>query len=355
MRPLEGVTVLDLTRLLPGPFCGWLLRSWGARVVKVEDPAAGDYLRELQPVWFDQLNRGAESITLDLKRSAGREVFLKFAARVDMVLEGFRPGVMDRLGIGYGALSQANPRLVLVSLSGFGADGPLAERAGHDINYLARSGLLSLMTELPPVQLGDLGGGLTAAAGALAALVGARTTGKGAHVETSLLDALFALGSMQAAEALAGSPPARGQMLLAGAIGCYNVYETADGGSVTLGALEPKFWRSFCEEAGRPDLIARQFDPSVKADLAELFRSQPLSRWAALAGQGNLCLEPVLSMSEAVADRTSLQPVSFNGFRPHSEEPPPERGAHTYRFLREAGLTEQELAALAAEAVIPEK
>lgn len=145
MQPLRGVTVLDLTRLLPGPYCAWLLRSWGARVIKVEDLTAGDYLREVQPGWFQHLNAGAESVALDLKHPAGRRLFLQMLPQADMVLEGFRPGVMERLGLTYEAMARQNPRLVLVSLSGYAAGGPAAGRAGHDLNYLARSGLLALM------------------------------------------------------------------------------------------------------------------------------------------------------------------------------------------------------------------
>ncbi|HYG60456.1 MAG TPA: CaiB/BaiF CoA-transferase family protein, partial [Symbiobacteriaceae bacterium] len=234
MNPLDGLVVLDLTRLLPGPFCAWLLRSWGARVIKVEDPAQGDYLREVHPVWFEHLNAGAESLALDLKQPAGRDILLRLAARAHVVLEGFRPGVMARLGLGWEALQAANPALVLTSVSGYASDSGLADRAGHDLNYLARSGLLSLMNEVPPVQLADLGGGLTAAAATLAAVVGARATGRGMHVEAALADAVAGMGSLLAAEARAGHSPVREQMPLAGALPCYSIYETADGGRVAL-------------------------------------------------------------------------------------------------------------------------
>lgn len=350
VRPLSGLLALDLTRLLPGPYCAWLLRSWGARVVKVEDPHLGDYLREVQPVWFQQLNAGAESVALDLKQPKGRELLLRLVQRADMVLEGFRPGVLERLGLGYEALRAANPRVVLVSLSGFGGDDG---RAGHDITYLARSGLLSLMNELPPVQLADLTGGLNAAAGALAALMQARATGQGAHVEASLLDALFGLGSLLGAEAKAGLTPDRSQMPLSGALVCYNTYQTDGGGRVALGALEPKFWAAFCEAVGRPEWVARQMDPALKPAVEELFRSQPLDYWAALARQHDVCLEPVLTVREAVAGRDSFQPVRFGGQRPEGASgPAPERGAHTLEFLRDAGLSQQEIQVLAAEAVV---
>lgn len=350
MKPLAGLLVLDLTRLLPGPYAAWLLRSWGARVVKVEDLQAGDYLREAQPVWFEQLNGGAESLALDLKQPAGRALFLRLIPRADMVLEGFRPGVLDRLGLGYETLRAANPRLVLLSVGGY--DGEVAGRAGHDINYLARSGLLSLMGELPPIQLADLAGGLFGAAGALAALVGARATGAGAHVRTNLFDAVTGLGCLPGAEARAGAAPVRATMPLAGAAPCYNIYETADGGRISLGALEPKFWLGFCTAVGRPEWGERAFDPGLRADVAALFRSRPLSDWAALAAAEDVCLEPVRTLAEAVRERDGFQPVAFDGERPESLGPAPARGAHTWQLLREAGLSEQEIGALAAEATI---
>jgi alpha-methylacyl-CoA racemase len=346
--PLEGLQVLDLTRLLPGPYCTWLLRSWGARVVKIEEPGAGDYLRTAQPVWHQHLNAGAESLALDLKRPEGRELFLRLCSRADLVLEGFRPGVMDRLGLGYETLEAANPRLVLVSISGYSD-----QRAGHDINYQARSGLLSLTGEMPPLQLADLSGGLFAAAGALAAVIAVRQSGAGTHVQVSLLDALLGLGSVLAAEARAGAVLERGQLMLAGPLPCYNLYETQDGGRVSLGALEAKFWRAFCEAVERPEWGVRQMDPALKPEVAALFRSRPRAAWAALAQAHDMCLEPVLDMSEAVQERESLQPIRFGGeFAGAIRGPAPGRGAQTQEFLREFGLSEQEIAALAAEGVI---
>ncbi|HEY3363829.1 MAG TPA: CaiB/BaiF CoA-transferase family protein [Symbiobacteriaceae bacterium] len=349
IEPLAGVTVLDLTRLVPGPFCGWLLRCWGARVVKVEDTGSGDYLRDLLPPWFRQLNAGAESVALNLKHPAGRAVLLRLLSQADMVLEGFRPGVMERLGLDFETLRAANPRVVLVSLSGFGAD---EDRAGHDLTYQARSGLLSLMSEPPPVQWADMAGGLTAAAGALAALAGARATGRGVHVRTSLLEALLGMGSLLGAQAQAGERLERGQMPLVGALPCYDVYATADGGRVALGALEPKFWQAFCMAVGRPDWHARGGDPHMHAELTALFASRPLAAWAALAAETDCCLEPVRPLAEAVQGLGGFQPVSFDGHRPESRGPVPARGAATRDFLSAAGFSEQEIEALAAEAVI---
>ncbi|MFZ5824782.1 MAG: CaiB/BaiF CoA transferase family protein [Bacillota bacterium] len=353
MQPLSGVTVLDLTRLLPGPFASWLLRSWGARVVKVEDPTLGDYLREVQPLWFNHLNAGAESMAVDLKHPDGRKLFLRLLPQVDMVLEGFRPGVMERLGLSYDEMARQNPAIVLVSLSGYAANGPHRDRAGHDLNYMARSGLLSLMEGAPAFQLGDLTSGLMAAAGGLAAVLGARASGKGTHVQVSILETLRALGSLQALEAMMGLELPRDEMLLGGALPCYRLYWTADGGQVSLAALETKFWVKFCEAVNRPEWIPRHSDPELKEELAALFRSKTLWEWGQVAERHpDACLDPVLRVGQAVEDRTELQPVRFARQRPSSRGKAPGRGQHTLTFLREMGFSEQEILTLAAEGCI---
>lgn len=353
MGPLADLTILDLTRLLPGPFCTWLLRSWGARVMKVEDLQAGDYLRDVQPVWFSFLNAGAESVALDLKHPKGREIFLRLIPQADAVIEGFRPGVMERLRLGFDELSVVNPRLVLTSVSGYAADSGPGDRAGHDLNYLARSGLLSLMGEVPPVQLADLAGGLTAAAATLAAVLGARATGLGSHVGASLFDAVAALAAPLAAQARAGDLPRRETMPLGGVLPCYSIYETAGGGRVALGALEPKFWYRFCQAVGRQEWVERQMDPSLREELERLFRSRSLQDWGALGEFADCCLEPVRDLAAAAGERESDQPVCFDGHRPVAAGPAPARGAHTLEILRSVGFSEQEILTFASEGVIP--
>lgn len=353
MQPLVGMTILDLTRLLPGPYCAWMLRSWGARVIKVEDVAIGDYLREAQPLWFQHLNAGAESIALDLKREEGRDLFLRLMPHVDMVMEGFRPSVMQRLGLTHQVMARHNPKVVQLSISGYAPDGPHRERAGHDLNYMARSGLLSLMDGAPSFQLGDLTGGVTAAAAGLAALLGAHRTGKGTHVQVSLLDSLKALGSLQAIEALMGAEVGRDEMLLGGSLPCYRLYRTRGGGQIALAALEPKFWARFCEAVGRMDWLHRQTDPDLAGELESLFASRTLWEWGQVAERHpEACLDPVLRMGQAVEARTELQPVRFDRERPSSQGRAPGRGQHTHRFLREVGVSEQEISTLAAEGCI---
>lgn len=352
MRPLEGLTVLDLTRLLPGPFTSWLWRSWGARVIKVEDRGAGDYLRSANPTWFGLLNARAESLAVDLKQPEGRDLLLGLLPRIDLVLEGFRPGVLDRLGLGWEVLHQANPRLVLVSIGGWPADGA-AERAGHDLTYLAQTGLLSLAGEVPFIPIADLSGGMLAAAGGLAALLQARMTGQGSHVEASLFDAAQSMGAIYLAEALAGNAPTRPTMALGGAAPCYALYETQDGGRVALGALEPKFWAAFCEGVAHQAWIARGFDPSLKPELAQLFASRPLADWARLAAEVDCCLEPVRSLTEAAGPLERLQPLRFNGERPAASGAPPAQGEQSEAVLRSLGLSTHAIDHLRRSRVIP--
>ncbi|HWV86668.1 MAG TPA: CoA transferase, partial [Capillimicrobium sp.] len=277
--PLEGVRVLDLSRLLPGPFCSLLLADFGADVVKVEDTGAGDYARWAPPrfdgvedsaagAFFLALNRNKRSIRVDLKTEAGRDVLLRLARDADVLLESFRPGVLDRLGVGYERLREANPGLVYCAITGYGQDGPYRDRSGHDMNYLGLVGLLGLTGEAggPPVppagQIADIGGGaLMAAFAILAALRERDRSGEGQLVDVSMADGALSWLGMLAARVFAGdAPPRRGRLELAGGIICYRPYAASDGW-VTLGALEPKFWAAWCRGVGREDLIERQFDP----------------------------------------------------------------------------------------------
>src|SRR5690242_11482361 len=293
-RPLEGLTVLDLSRLLPGGFCSLMLADFGADVIKVEDTGMGDYVRWTPPFYeggdesargaaFLSLNRGKRSIRVDLKTDAGRDVLLRLARDADVLLESFRPGVMDRLGVGYEVLRAENPGLVYCAISGYGQDGPFRDRSGHDMNYLARVGLLGLTgsAEGPPVQaagqIADLGGGaLMAGFGILAALRERDRSGLGQFVDVSMADGALTWLAMVAARYLAdGSAPARGGLELAGGLLCYRPYRCADGW-VALGALEPKFWAAWCRGVGREDLVERQFDPpgsDAHAEVASIFEA----------------------------------------------------------------------------------
>jgi alpha-methylacyl-CoA racemase len=354
---LAGLRVLDLTRLLPGPFCSRLLADFGADVIKVEDLGAGDYARA-DPAAFASLNRGKRSLRVDLKSDRGRAVFVRLARGADVVLESFRPGVMDRLGVGWEALRAENPRLVYCAITGYGQDGPLRDRAGHDLNYLARAGLLALSGEVdgPPVQsagqIADLGGGaLMAAFGILAAL----RSGEGQLVDVAMAD-----GALSWLALLAARPESRrGALTLGGGILCYRPYRCADG-YVALGALEPKFFAAFCAGVGREDLAEHQFDPPgspAHLALETIFLTRTRAEWEAFNVEHDCCLEPVNELDEALADPQFTArgmildgalgaPVKLSETPAQVGDEAPGFGEHTDEVLAEAGYDEAEIAAL---------
>jgi alpha-methylacyl-CoA racemase len=326
---LSDVRVLDLTRLLPGGFCSLLLADFGAEVLKVEDTGAGDYVRWSPPFYegaddsarsalFLSLNRGKRSIRLNLKAEAGREVLLRLVRSHDVLLESFRPGVMDRLGVGYERLREENLRLVYCAITGYGQDGqaggragnPYLARSGHDMNYLGLNGLLALTGEEdgPPVQSGgqiaDLGGGaLMAAFGILAALRERERSGEGQLVDVSMFDGSLAWLAMVAARQLCdGAPVRRGDVELSGRLICYRPYACRDGW-VTLAALEPKFWLEWCRGVSREDLMDRQFESpgsEAHAEVERIFLERTRDEWSEFAARHDCCLEPVLALDEAL-------------------------------------------------------
>lgn len=318
MLPLEGVVVLDLTRLLPGPYCSMILADLGARVIKVEPPPPGDYMREFEPklkresAFFYAVNRNKESISLDLKDPKDRETFLRLASRVQVIMEGFRPGVMDRLGLGYQELRERNPALVYCAITGFGQNGPYRDRPGHDINYIAMGGVLDQIGTrggppvVPTIQIADLSSAFWAAIGILAGVIKARATGEGTFVDVSMMDTVLSWLPIHFVQyAATGHAPTRGDFLLGGGFPCYRVYETLDGQYVTLGALEEKFWRVFCEAVGREDLLPHQFsqDPQVIAQVEDLFRSRTLEEWLELTcSTRDLLLFPVQTLPQVMED-----------------------------------------------------
>jgi alpha-methylacyl-CoA racemase len=389
---LADVRVLDLTRLLPGGFCSLLLADLGADVVKVEDTGLGDYVRWAPPYYGDDsrhalgtrsalylaLNRGKRSIRLDLKQNAGRDALLRLVREFDVVLESFRPGVLERLGCGYGAMRDANPRIVYCPITGYGQSGPFTQRAGHDLNYLALVGLLGLTGEpggrpvQPAGQIADVGGGaLMAAIGVLAALRERDRSGEGQLVDISMADGALSWLAMTAAAYLCdGRVPRRGAEQLTGGFICYLPYEVADGW-VTCGALEPRFWQRFCEATGHPELIDKQFErPGSEAwrHIADVFRSRTRKEWRAFNDEHDAMIEPVLDLDEALAsglvreremvvevDQPELGPVRLLGSplklsRTSADptRPAPALGEHTEDVLRDAGFGEDEVGSLLA-------
>jgi crotonobetainyl-CoA:carnitine CoA-transferase CaiB-like acyl-CoA transferase len=399
--PLKGIRVLDLSRLLPGGFCSLLLADFGADVLKVEDTGMGDYIRWSPPYYegahdsaksalFLSLNRNKRSIRLDLKNERGREALLRLVRDYDVVLESFRPGVLDRLGVGYERMREENPGLIYCAISGYGQDGPKRDASGHDMNYLGLIGLLGLTGERggEPVQaagqIADLGGGaLMAAFGILAALrerdggPNGAGSGEGQMVDVSMADGALSWLAMVAATYFAdGTVPRRGDLPLAGALICYRPYECADGW-VTLGALEPKFWQGFCRGVGREELIAKQFErPGSEAhrQVEEIFKVRTREQWEAFARENDCCLEPVLELDEAlsselVRERAMVveldQPGAERRVRQlglpvkldrtpgdHARLPGPALGEHTEDVLRAAGYSAEEVAELLAEGAV---
>jgi alpha-methylacyl-CoA racemase len=401
--PLEGIRVLDLSRLLPGGFCSLLLADFGADVLKVEDTGMGDYIRWSPPyvegaddsaksALFLALNRNKRSIRLDLKHPSGREALLALVRAYDVVLESFRPGVLERLGVGYERMREVNPGIVHCAISGYGQTGPRREAAGHDMNYLGLVGLLGLTGEAggAPVQaagqIADLGGGaLMAAFGIMAALRerdgaparGDRParpgSGEGQVVDVSMADgALSWLALVAGAYFADGTVPRRGDLPLAGSLICYRPYECADGW-VTLGALEPKFWQAFCRGVGREDLIDKQFErPGSQAhgEVQAIFRERVRAAWEEFARTHDCCLEPVLDLDEALHSELvraremvieieqpgATAPVRQLGIPVKLERTPgsparlpgPALGEHTGQALREAGYSDEQLAELLA-------
>ena len=389
-RPLGDVKVLDLTRLLPGGFCSLLLADFGADVVKVEDTGMGDYVRWAPPYYgsdaeqalgtrsalYLALNRGKRSIRIDLKSEAGRDAFLRLAADYDVVLESFRPGVLDRLGVGYAALREINPRIVYCAITGYGQTGPNTQRAGHDMNYLGLGGLLGMTGEPGgrPIQsagqIADLGGGaMMAAFGVMAALHERQRSGEGQLVDVSMTDGALAWLAMVAAAFLChGQVPERGDGQLNGGLLCYYPYEAADGW-VTCGALEPKFWRAFCEGVGRQDLIEAQFQPpgsDAWREVADLFHSRTRDEWREFNDQHDAMIEPVLGLDEALTSELVRErqmvveleqpelgpvrllglPIKFSRTPGDATRPAPALGEHTEEVLREAGLDADAVAAM---------
>jgi crotonobetainyl-CoA:carnitine CoA-transferase CaiB-like acyl-CoA transferase len=397
--PLEDVKVLDLSRLLPGGFCSLLLADLGAEVLKVEDTRAGDYIRWSPPFYevpsasihesarsalYLSLNRNKRSIRLDLKSDGGREVLLKLVKEYDVVLESFRPGVLDRLGVGYQRMKRENPRIVYCAISGYGQYGPKRDAPGHDMNYLSLAGLLGLTGERggPPIQavgqIADVGGGaLIAALGVLVALherdgsLGKRGSGEGQLVDVSMFDGALSWLALVVGRYFADeTTPHRGDLELAGALICYRPYECSDGW-VSLGALEPKFWQAWCNGVGREDLIERQFErpgSSAHAEVEAIFKSRSRDEWEAFASEHECCLEPVLGLDEALSSelvkaREMVVEISQPGVKQPVRQlglplklsrtrgsvtrmPAPALGQHTEEVLKELRLSHAEVSEL---------
>ena len=321
MDALQGIKILDLTRLLPGNFCTLLLADYGADVLKIEDTDRGDYGRwypppvRTQSTYFLGLNRNKRSMKLNLKTDEGKAIFMQLAERSDVILEGFRPGVTDRLDIGYHAVRKVNPAIIYCSISGFGKDGPYRDKVGHDINYIGIGGILGITGQrggppiIPATQIADIGaGGMMAVIGILMALLHRRKTGRGQYIDISMLDGVVSWLSMVASKYFAdGEIPEREGMILNGQFPCYWVYRTKDDKYTTIGALEAKFWENLCRALGREDLIPHQYATGSQRDealaqLEEIFLTKTRDEWVKYLEDFEICHGPVNDFQEAFSD-----------------------------------------------------
>jgi len=391
MHPLHGLRVLDLSRLAPGPFCTMVLADLGADVLMIEAPRGGvshipyptpgdeERANALNP-----LRRGKRSLVLNLKDARGREAFHKLVPQADVVVEGFRPGVLKRLGGDYETLSALNPRVILCSVTGYGQTGPYAQREGHDINYLSIAGMLGTIgwPGTPPaiplnIMADFAAGGMQAAMAVLAAVIARQTTGRGQHVDIAMTDGVLYLMAMWVRTVLAGeAPPKPGQTFLSGAVPQYNVYETLDGRWLSLGSLETKFWENLCRVMECGQYSAKPFDPvtikEARAHFTARFKTKTRDEWMAILSQVEICAAPVYNLAEALDDphnrargmvaeleHPRLGKLPHVGIGPKfSDTPatvhglPPLEGEHTQAVLTGLGYTPQEVRELRAAGVV---
>ncbi len=388
---LSGFNILDLSRLLPGPFCSMLLADMGAEVIKIEEPKVGDYICLWPPQvgrnsgFHVVLNRNKRSLTLNLKASEGKEIFQSLVRDADVVLESFRPGVMKRLGLGYEVLKEINPRLVYCAITGFGSEGIRSQRAGHDINYLALNGILSYSGRdkrptMAGVQIADIGGGaLLAAFSIVTALLARERLGEGQFIDISMMEGALTWNCLRWGKYLAdGKIPFPEDDFLNHGFACYNIYETRDNRYMALGALEPQFWKEFCEAIGRPDWNQpNYFEPGphqkvMKEDIAAIFRQKTQAEWISYFAAKDCCCEPILNLAEVIDDPemrarqmvVELVHESWGAYRQLGIAPKfsltpgiirshaPELGEHTDTILQELGYSRHQIEELRSKGIV---
>jgi len=376
---LTGVTVIDLSRLLPGPYCSMILADHGARVIAIEDKR---FLAD--GLFFNIINRNKEHMTLNLKTAEGKEIFFRLAREADVVLEGFRPGVVDRLGVDYESVRKINPRIVYCSISGYGQNGPYRDRVGHDVNYLSFAGVLNLIGEadrppsIPGVQIADIaGGGMNAAIGILLALLAREKSGRGQYIDISMTDGM--VGFLPAAlffGQLTGRDPQRSNGILSHRYACYNTYETADGQYLSIGAVENRFWKKLCEVLAVPEYTALQYDDRRRREILDFmrttFKNKTLDEWETVLGELDICWGRVQSLTEVLNDPLFIQremvveiegrdgsksktlgvPVKLSETPGTVRTPPVNFGESTAAILEELGYTPEEIKSLGEKKVI---
>ncbi len=376
---LSGITVIDLSRLLPGPYCSMILADHGARVIAVEDKR---FLAD--GLFFNIINRNKEHMTLNLKSSEGRDIFFRLVENADVVLEGFRPGVVNRLGVDYEKIHKINPRVVYCSITGYGQNGPYRDRVGHDVNYMSIAGVLDLIGEadrppsIPGIQIADIaGGGMNAAIGILLALFARERTGLGQYIDISMTDGM--VGFLPAAlffSQLTGQEPRRADGMLSHRYACYNTYETADGQHLSIGAVEFRFWRKLCEVLEKPDYADLQYDDERRHEVLDFmrvtFKSKALDEWEEILGDQDICWGRVQSLSDVLLDplfqeremvvepdgqegkksKTLGVPVKLSETPGSVRTAPVGFGESTANILGELGYSQEEIKALEKKEVI---
>jgi crotonobetainyl-CoA:carnitine CoA-transferase CaiB-like acyl-CoA transferase len=390
MSALTGIRVLDLTKRLPGPFCSLMLADYGADVIKIEDPDIGDNSRYGKPfiqgvgARYLMLNRNKKSIAIDLKKSEGKEIFRKMAEKADVIIEGFRPEVMDRLGLSYKEISKTNPKIIYCSLSGYGQNGPYHKMAGHDVNYIGYSGVLGLIgmrgdkPVIPGVQIADIGGGsMMALSGIMMALFHRERTGKGQYIDISMLDGAISWLYGAAAEYfVTGETQERGNARLNGKYACYDVYSTKDGRYLSVGALEDKFWSKLCTRVGRPEWISlKDVDEEqarLRNELQELFLQKDQKEWLELLEKEDTCVGPVYDLEEVFSDPHVLErgmvlemehpiagntkqigfPIKFSSTKGELRLHAPELGENTLELLLEMNYQKEDIDKFIREGII---
>jgi crotonobetainyl-CoA:carnitine CoA-transferase CaiB-like acyl-CoA transferase len=367
---LEGIKVIDLSRMLPGPYCSMILADHGARVIAIEDKrfAADELL--IAPV-----NRNKEHMTLNLKTGEGKEIFSRLTRDADVVMEGFRPGVAKRLGIDYGAMRKINPKIIYCSITGYGQNGPYQDMAGHDVNYLSFSGVLDLIGVkdglpcIPGIQIADLvGGGMNAAIGILLALTARARTGEGQYIDISMTDGMVGLLPMPLhLMQKSGHAPSRSDNMLSHRYACYNVYETADGRYISIGAVENRFWMNLCELLGVPEYGPLQYDEDRREELLDFlrntFKKKTMDEWVEALRDRDVCWGKVQNITEALHDRLFTErgmvaeiqdsngisrtalgiPIKLSSTPGSVRTGPVEFGESTRKILEELGYTKAEI------------
>ena len=387
--PLSGIRILDLTQLYPGPLATMMLADMGADVVRLEHPSRPDNIHLLPPLIGKEsaayltLNRSKRSLALDTGNEEGRKVFFDLVKTADVVMEQFRPGVLDKIGIGYEQAIRFNPRIIYVSITGFGQDGPYKQMAGHDINYISLAGLLSHVKKggervLPGFQTADVvGGGYMGVIACMAALWHREKTGKGQRVDVSMTDSIMPMLTLQLAQYWGSRESDEIMNPFDGSFPFYGVYECADGKYVSLGALEQKFWTGFCQMAGKPEWLPLQFATGdekrkVREEIAGFFKAKSRDEWLKLAEGHDVCLSSIHEMEDLEKD-PQLQarqmiieteherglklkgvgiPIKFSESKPHKPEPAPTVGRDSIEILEEAGYSQERIEELLEKGIV---